>query len=158
MSYSFELVRARGADAHAAVIRRADVALSAATHEQLHVRATKPASDAQRRLANAIRAEVPVLEVTHDSALHIELTAADLVVQVSVHDDGVDIALYVFPERVIEALRAAWDCMRVCRSVDQLVAYDPQIERVLDLATDFEVVLGALAGPTAVDEYRRSRA
>lgn len=163
MSWAFELLHVPSG-APPEVARAAfetlhrDTELAAANLQQLAARAAAPSTGEQRRLADAIRSAVPTLERTHDSALHVELSDMALALQVSVRSGEVGVEIYGnTPDHIIAALQAAWDCMAVCAREAQLVAYDPQIDRLLDLSRDFELVLAAIAGPTAVEQYQRSR-
>jgi hypothetical protein len=75
---------------------------------------------------------------------HIELNSDDYSgIQITLFDDTVDL---IFPywhsgEQARSVLQQVWDYLAVLQTWGSFVTYDAQLERVLNLDTDFETVL-----------------
>lgn len=147
--------RAAYAKAAAATERRL-VAESAESAEHRAEKKRLPPSAEQSRLAGLVRAHRNV-QTTHESSSCIEMDAPDLAVQISIFEDTIGFSLRPSgfgPGKCVRSLRFVWECLAIFER-EGFVAYDTQIDRVLDLANDFDAVLGCLCGARAVAEHRR---
>ncbi|HEX5058842.1 MAG TPA: hypothetical protein VFV99_05745 [Kofleriaceae bacterium] len=121
---------------------------------------TRPPCAEQVRISHLLRDRFPSLEVTLSCENDIELTENRLGVQIyifqreagiSLHPGGYSTALY------IESLQLTWASIEILQRELGLATYDTQIERFLDLKTDFEAVLACYGGSKAVKLYRSQR-
>ena len=75
---------------------------------------------------------------------HIELNSDDYSgIQITLWDDAAEL---IFPywhsgEQARTVLQQVWDHLEVLQTWGSFVTYDPQLDRMLNLATDFEPVL-----------------
>ena len=86
----------------------------------------------------------------------VELNEKEMSFQILLFDDGAG-ASFSFVGRSREcahALRVMWDCLEVLESEGGFSTYDTQIDKVLDLKTDFEVVLKHVCGVEIADADR----
>jgi hypothetical protein len=124
-------------------------------------RYTRPASAELLRIAQKVRDRFPALEVTHSSENNIELTEGPLGVQVYIFERAAGISLHpggYATAKYIQSLQLAWGCLEILQREGGLATYDTQIERFLDLATDFEAVLACYGGPKGLKLYRAHEA
>lgn len=172
MSYDLHLFRpVPGTDLAAAAESSLDAAEDAAEDPG----PPDPAAEARKReLVDALRRVNPVLtpfqfdhaaiarhaSISEDEARrrwrHVELNGADdgNGIQIALHDATASVTLPYWHRDA--AARATWEevwsYLRVLESQGGFRTWDPQIERVLDLARDLEAVLSAYArGVTALD-------
>jgi hypothetical protein len=100
--------------------------------------------DSKQRLAAAMMARHPSLELhrLEDPSRSLELDEDSLWIQISVFDDGAGASFsYVGePGACARALRVLWDCLEILESEGGYSTFDPQIDKVLDLNTDFDLV------------------
>jgi hypothetical protein len=78
---------------------------------------------------------------------NVELNEEQLSIQIVLFDDGAGV-YFSFNELhgCRQALQVLWDCLEILESEGGLSTFDPQIDRVLDLSTDFETVLECVCG------------
>jgi hypothetical protein len=120
----------------------------------------------KRRLANALIAQHPTLELYKRNYLEIantrgideteahrlfrtvELNEKNLSIQLLLFDDGAGASFSFVGEAqaCTRALRVLWDCLQILESEGGYSTYDSQIDRVLDLKADFETVLKYACG------------
>ncbi len=78
---------------------------------------------------------------------HIELNSDDYSgIQITLWDDAAEL---IFPywhsgEQARDVLQQAWDYLEVLQTWGSFVIYDPQLDRLLNLAVDFDPVLDYL--------------
>jgi hypothetical protein len=86
----------------------------------------------------------------------VELNEKEMGFQILLFDDGAG-ASFSFvgqPQDCTRALRVLWDCLEILESEGGFSTYDTQIDKVLDLKTDFETVLKYACG---VDREKTER-
>jgi hypothetical protein len=160
VGYGFDLVhvpRGLGRDERRAAVARAFEELEPIDEAERTQRVTMPPSPEQSRLAGLLKLRFPRLRVTHESASHIELTERNLWTQISIFENAAGIGMHpggFSAAKYIEAARLAWDCLGLLEREASFATYDPQLGRVLDLATDFETMLAVLSGERTVKKYR----
>jgi len=161
MSYDINLVRIpRGADPQTIV----DASIVMDEDAELNPGEPDPAKEqTKRRLAAALQAINPVLQafpfdysdlariqkVTEEEARrrfrHIELNGPQdgNGIQITLLDDTATITVPYWHqvERAQQAWREIWSYLEVMEGEGGFHAYDPQLERVLSLRTDFQRVL-----------------
>jgi hypothetical protein len=123
-------------------------------------RYTRSPSAEQLRRAQLLRDRFPALEVTLSSESHIELSESRLSVQIYIFEHAAGISLHpggYSTAKYIESLELAWGSLEILQREGGFATYDTQIERFLDLATDFEAVLACYGGPKAVKLNRAQR-
>jgi hypothetical protein len=124
---------------------------------------------AKGRLAAALQARHPTLEVdtpdysaiAKDKSISeaearrrfrdVELNEHELSIQILLFDDaaGATFSFAGDPQACVNALRVLWDCLEILESDGGFSTYDPQIDKVLDLNSDFEAVLKCACGVDA---------
>ncbi|MBA2544033.1 MAG: hypothetical protein H0V17_30600 [Deltaproteobacteria bacterium] len=123
-------------------------------------RYTRPPSADQLRLAQCIRDRFPALKVSHSSENHVELSESRLSVQIYIFQRAAGISLHpggYSTAKYIESLQLAWGSLEILQREGGFATYDTQIDRFLDLATDFETVLACYGGQKAVKLNRAER-
>jgi hypothetical protein len=119
----------------------------------------------KRHLAEALTARRPSLKLAHpdfqglarqysiDAAearrrfRELELDDEQYSVQVLLFDDTAAISLhYPGPKKCREAIHIIWDCLEVLEREGGFAAYDAQVGKVLNLETDFPLVLENACG------------
>jgi hypothetical protein len=78
----------------------------------------------------------------------VELNDKELGFQILLFDDGAG-ASFSFvgaSQECTRAFRVLWDCLKLLESEGGLSTYDSQIDKVLDLKTDFDIVLRYACG------------
>lgn len=79
---------------------------------------------------------------------HLELNSEDYSgIQITLWDDAAEL---IFPywhsgEQARAVLQQAWDYLELLQTLGAFVIYDPQLDRLLNLAADFQPVLSYLA-------------
>lgn len=107
----------------------------------------------------AVRQTIPEAEVRQQYR-HIELEPDDDTgIQITLWDDTADIT---FPEgypedEAPEVLRRAWDYLTLLQQTGGFAVYDPQLEEIVDLSTDFDTVLAQYSSE-ATSTYEKVRA
>ena len=125
--------------------------------------------ETKRRLAEALMARDPDLELfqrnyaeiartrsideseAHRLSRDLELNDHRHHIQVMIFDDaaGLSVSLSGSPQRCAETLRVFWTCLEVLESQGGFSTYDTQIDKVLDLKSDFAAVVEFACGVTA---------
>jgi len=116
--------------------------------------------EAKRRLAESLMARNPDLELFQRDYARIarnhsidksaarrlfrdlELNDRHHHIQITIFDDavGVSFSLSGAPPECTEALRVFWNCLEVLESEGAFSTYDTQIDKILDLKSDFAAV------------------
>jgi hypothetical protein len=124
---------------------------------------------AKRRLAEALMERDPDLELFQRDYANIarirsidesearrlfrdlELNDHQNHIQVILFDDaaGLSVSLSGSPQGCAETLRVFWSCLEVLESQGGFSTYDTQIDKVLDLKSDFAAVVEFACGMTA---------
>lgn len=122
--------------------------------------------EAKRALADALVARHPSLRLSqpnfaerarlHGIALSeakrrfrdLELNEEQYWIQIFLFDDtaGASFSFSGSPQECTKALRLLWDCLEILASQGGFSVYDSQVGRVLNLSTDFELVLKNACG------------
>jgi hypothetical protein len=78
----------------------------------------------------------------------VELNEKKLWIQILIFDDGAGASFSFVGEAqaCTRALRVLWDCLEILESEGGFSTYDTQIDKVLDLKSDFETVLKFACG------------
>lgn len=87
----------------------------------------------------------------------VELNEKEKGFQILLFDDGAGASFsFVGPPReCTRAFRALWDCLEVLESEGGFSTYDTQIDKVLELKSDFEIVLKQVCGVEKAGADRR---
>jgi hypothetical protein len=82
---------------------------------------------------------------------HIELNEEQYSIQITLFDDtaGAAFAFSGAFEECKKAVRLLWDCLELLRSQGGFSAFDTQVGKLLDLDSDFDVVLHTACGRRA---------
>jgi hypothetical protein len=169
MSYSLDLVRLQPDGDPEEAYRKQ----SKATEEQLRrsggdqgpVDPTK--EHAKQQLAQALVASHPSLRIaqpdfaaiakSHDIEIsearrrfrNIELNEERFSIQITLFDDAAGVSLS--PSGALaeckQAVTLLWDCLQILRSRGGFSAFDPQVGKLLDLDSDFDLVLKTVCAP-----------
>ncbi|SRR6266542_2256125 len=153
MSYTIDLVRLPpGVDPEAAYKKQ-----SKEKEEQLaKSRGVEPGpadpkkEQAKQQLARALVARHPGLRIAQPdfTARNIELNEERYSIQIVLFDDtaGASFSFSGAAEECKKAMRVLWDCLEILRAQGGFSAFDTQVGKVLDLDSDFEVVLNTACG------------
>jgi len=122
--------------------------------------------DTKRSLATALMARHPSLRLAQPDFAEIarlnnidlseakrrfrdlELNEEGYSIQITLFDDAAGVAFSFSGafEECKKALRLLWDCLDILRSKGGFSAFDPQVGKVLNLSSDFDLVLHTACG------------
>lgn len=109
------------------------------------------ARERMTRLASALRDAYPGLEMRSGGEgakafVLLQSDASGIQVWLFPTYASVDLSYWHSGEAAVAALREAWGYVDLLEREDQARTYDPQLDRVLDLRTDFDAVVARYAG------------
>jgi len=86
----------------------------------------------------------------------VELNDKEMGFQILLFDDGAGASFsFVGPPReCTPALQVLWDCLEVLESEGGFSTYDTQIDKILDLKTDFDIVLKYACGVDRAEDRK----
>jgi hypothetical protein len=104
--------------------------------------AAEPARGKMQALADRLRFMCPGFEQFHppNPLSWIELNHEDLQVQVEIHEDAVTITMPYFRQQSAVMMELVGRCIEKLKMEENLVAYDPQLDRVVG-ANDVKAML-----------------
>jgi hypothetical protein len=170
VGYGFDLVRLpSGVDrneAYKRMLKQQEESFQAASRGD-RVGLTDPSrEEAKQKLAAALLSRHPTLKMfQHDYSRiamarsipesearrryrNVELSEKQLSIQILLFDDaaGASFSFNGPRKQCGKALRFLWDCLEILESEGGFATYDPQVGKVLDLKSDFEMVRECACG------------